>query len=626
MNIAIVTNMNGIGLERDFEILRDILVEHEHAVTAVQFDVINEAELDGPMYDLAIFLEVAPLNLMCIAPVKWIFANPEWCKPDRVKAIDAHFDKIFAKTREAERQLRRLFGNRVFYTGFMARDRLIATLNRRWEFLHVGGNSAFRGTQAVIDAWRWQFRGEEIDAHLTVVGTAKREVAGIEDDPRIEFLERIDDFELQVLQNINLFFLHPAGTEGFGHALHEALSCGAIVLTTDAPPMNEVPAKFLVPSVHSRKFGIADVHEVSAIDIHFAAKLMRELPYNEAMKLSDASRSFYEAEVSDFKANFDLHLHDVLPKPRAPRRMRKGQELGIAFIGNFRAAESTENMIKWALERLGHQVDLLQENEINLATLEATAMCNDILLWVRTPGWLQIENLEMMKLFGRLANNKVKTMSVHLDKFWGIPEREALIGKHPFWMTDKVFTADGSHQEQFKTRGVTHHWMRPAVSEVYCHPGTPQPKYECDVMFVGAKDYHREYPFRLELVTWLEKTYRDRFKHITGVRGHELNDVYASAKVVVGDCIFAGIPHYWSDRLPETCGRYGFLLHPLVEGMHVPTPTYVPQDLQDLERNIDYFLSWTEKARWEVQDMAAKHVLKNDTWTVRMRQLLEAMA
>src|SRR5207253_727317 len=112
-----------------------------------------------------------------------------------------------------------------------------------------------------------------------------------------------------------------------------------------------------------------------------------------------------------------------------------------------------------------------------------------------TPGWLQVPDEEMFKLLEWCKNEGVKTLSIHLDKFWSIPDREFLIGKIPFWKTAYCFTADGSRQEDFAKRGVNHFWMRPAVSEVYCHPGTPREEYHCDVGFVGAKEYHSEYPF-----------------------------------------------------------------------------------------------------------------------------------
>ena len=53
------------------------------------------------------------------------------------------------------------------------------------------------------------------------------------------------------------------------------------------------------------------------------------------------------------------------------------------------------------------------------------------------------------------------------------------------------------------------------------------------------------------------------------IRGKELNDLYATAKVVVGDTLCKGFnyPYYFSDRLFETTGRGGFLIHPYIKGL-----------------------------------------------------------
>lgn len=619
MNIAIVSNFNGIGLTRDWELLRDFLTARGHEVSGFQYDApLPEGT---PVHDLVMFLEVIPRNMLELAPVKWLWANPEWCKPEVIKMAERHIDRIFAKTHEAQRILEEAFPGKVHYTGFLTRDQMTPIITREKWFLHIGGNSTMRGTQAVVDAWKWKRDGEGIKARLFVVSSVLQDRPEL---PGVSYMDRLTEEDLFGLQNQCLFHIYPSGTEGFGHAIHESLSVGAVLLTTKAPPMNEIRSAYPMRAKKVGKYNLADVYEVEATEIFESVQAVLTI-YNqpEMIAAQHFQRKEFEELNAEFGKRFEKELLAMEPGKTAPAVRTSKTKPSIAFIGNFKAGESTENMIRWALEeRLGYDVEQLQENEVNLAAIRSAYAWNDALLWVKTPNWLQVTNREMEELLGEL---KIPSFSIHLDKFWGIPEREEQIGVHPFWKTKFVFTADGSAQDKFRNRGVNHIWMKPAVSEVYCHPGWTWDMYRCDVGFVGAKEYHAQYPFRRQLVEFLESTYKERFQHITGLRGHGLNDFYASCKVVVGDCIFAGTPNYWSDRVPETVGRYGNLLHPLVEGLDIGTYVYDPQDLESLHNVIEAVLEIPESVRRDVVQINAEAVKQKHTWTARMRWILDCV-
>jgi hypothetical protein len=615
MRIGITTNIkNGIGLTTEFNLLRDHLVALGHEVTGFQFD--EAAPTDQMPLDLMIALETVSRHLLDLAPVNWLIPNPEWTKRHDMDLIRRSFHKILCKTREGTRIFKELYPERTFYVGFLARDQFDPSIRREPVCLHIGGNSSFRGTQAIIDAWRWTKDRRSIGVGLIVVSTALKDRPSI---LGVKYLERATDEEIRALQNGCLFHLYPSGTEGFGHALREGMSCNASVLVTDAPPLDEIENAHKIPATGWERYNLAKVYEVSALDIFTAVQAMKDL-YDNGFRRDDTREEFLAGNVR-FKANLDEHLKEFVPGT-AKLAGVSGGRAKISFIGNFAASESTENMIRWALEQgLGHEVECIQENEATMRQVETVARHSDALLWVRTPGWLKIDESLVLNW---LKTTSVSTASIHLDRFWGIPEREELIGRHPFWCTDIVFTADGGHQLEFENRGVNHVWMEPAVSEVYIHPGTPRDNYLCDVGFVGARDYHAEYPFRPRMVATLQRVFGARFRHITGVRGHELNDVYASMKVVVGDCIFAGSHRYWSDRVPETVGRHGFLLHPDVHSLEVPVARYRPQDVDHLIGAIEHWLG-EESGRREVVEVGVAHVRKHDTWTIRMKWILDQL-
>ena len=271
MRIAIISNVNGgLGLQCEYQLLRTFLEELGHEVIGLQYD---EPLPEGlPPCALSISLETVARHLLSVAPVNFLFVNCEWFTQDLIPVVKRHFSKVFAKTNEAQRILEGIFPGMVYCAGFLSRDQFVPEVARERRFLHAGGNGALRNTVAVIDAWRWKQNGEGIGAELTIIS---KKLAGVEVPEGVTVLDWISEEELKRLQNSHAFHLHPSGTEGYGQALHESLSVNAAILTVDAAPMNEIASiAAFIPSTGTSSFGLATVHEVSALDIHVAAKKM----------------------------------------------------------------------------------------------------------------------------------------------------------------------------------------------------------------------------------------------------------------------------------------------------------------------------------------------------------------
>lgn len=303
----------------------------------------------------------------------------------------------------------------------------------------------------------------------------------------------------------------------------------------------------------------------------------------------------------------------------------------LLFVGNFLVPHSTENDLKWTFEKLGWHVIAIQENT-EIVPLPDDWVKADAFLYVHTHGWGNPADIQTLIDMAKSAG--IPTASFHLDRYWGLDaadSRESLVGDHPFWKTDHVFTADGGNDARFAARGVNHHWLKPGVVERDCYLGTPDPEFQVDVAFVGSRYYHPEYPQRGQLIEWLESTYGDRFRRFAGdtpsgtVRGSTLNDLYASVKVVVGDCCFAGEMNYWSDRIPETTGRGGFLIHPNVPGLdHLGVAKFNPGDYLELRELIDHFLT-NDEARENMRRIGHEWTKRNATYTNRVREMLDVM-
>lgn len=245
----------------------------------------------------------------------------------------------------------------------------------------------------------------------------------------------------------------------------------------------------------------------------------------------------------------------------------------LAYVGNFRYAHCTEVHLARTLETLGWEVVRLQEDAHIPASIEREAIDHEVDLVLYTRTWGQPPSLT--DVWRRLEARGVVTASYHLDLYFGL-QREATLENDPFWTTQHVFTPDGdlTSASRFVSMGINHHWSPPAVVHDECVPGLVQPRFQHPVVFVGSGErYHREWPWRGQLLAWLRRCYpQDAFVRYGNenlvVRDRDLNDLYASVGVAVGDSLCPGYtkPNYWCvDEETEILTHRGWLRYDAVE-------------------------------------------------------------
>lgn len=305
----------------------------------------------------------------------------------------------------------------------------------------------------------------------------------------------------------------------------------------------------------------------------------------------------------------------------------------IAYIGNFRAPWCTEVHLAETLSLMGYKVDRIQEDEVSLKEIEKRGNASDLVLYTRTWGL----PTGAIDVWNRLHSYGVPTASYHLDLYYGIKRQDTVHGD-PFWSTKYVFTPDGDPVAQawFESQGINHHWIKPGVFKPEVYRGrADEERFPHDIVFVGSwKNYHKEWPHRKRLVQHLMRKYQDRVgiyghESLGTIRGWPLNDLYASAKVVVGDSLCPGFskPNYWSDRVYETVGRGGCLIHPAVEGLQtdfegaVDLLYYPYGDFDKVDELITHVLDNPDHAEnMRVNGMHKVH--KNFTYHNRLQQAL----
>lgn len=284
----------------------------------------------------------------------------------------------------------------------------------------------------------------------------------------------------------------------------------------------------------------------------------------------------------------------------------------LVYRGNFQPdlpegviPWSTEHHIALSWEALGHEVVRSQENTDDWSTTYEKSQGCDLFLWTSTFGyaesWPRDEAVTTLLKLGA----EMPTCGVHLDLWHGL-ERAAhhgLVGDlplTPFFRCQHVFTADGGHDAEWIAAGVNHHYLPPGVFHGEAYDALPNPRrWPGKIAFVGSQNYgHLEHaPVRTAMLDALRRKYRGQFvchPRRQAVRGADLNELFATIPVIVGDSCLAGqIPNYISDRVPETIGRGGFLIHPHVTGILNLFPSLVvfePGNWGQLIEKVDYYL------------------------------------
>ena len=167
------------------------------------------------------------------ARVNVAIPNPEWFD-HRDRGSLSLIDWVWAKTDNT----RRIFmqaGIRTHLIGFDSRDRYDASVPRQPFCLHIAGKSPLKGTEPLLELWQ---RNPQWPKLVVVQPSGRLEHAAA---PNIEYrLSYLEDGDLRRLQNECLFHVCPSEAEGWGHYIVEAMSVGAVVITVDAAPMNEL--------------------------------------------------------------------------------------------------------------------------------------------------------------------------------------------------------------------------------------------------------------------------------------------------------------------------------------------------------------------------------------------------
>lgn len=221
--------------------------------------------------------------------------------PRRLVRLLSRVDHVFCKSRHAVEIFSQFHGS-VHYMGFTSPDRRTEAVSPDYSrFLHLAGGSALKGTETLLHLWE---RHPEWPTLTLVWHRGKGELGALPENVRL--IDRyLPDEELRTIQNRCGIHLCPSLSEGWGHYICEALSCGVVTVTTDGPPMNELVRAdrgVLVPWHRSepRKLGVNYYVDPSALEAAVTDLVNR--PEEEKAGLGRAARAWFEANDTHFQA------------------------------------------------------------------------------------------------------------------------------------------------------------------------------------------------------------------------------------------------------------------------------------------------------------------------------------
>jgi hypothetical protein len=334
--INLIARDNGAGLSGDIRLLSRTLQAAGFEVTITRLGhrgrLVNRLRRAGARlrrlaghwrrgvrdarYDINLMLERIRPELFHQARHQVLIPNPEWFADNQHAHLPA-MALVLAKTRHGE-QLFRGLGCLTRYIGFSTDDhRAGFEAQAEAMFLHAPGASENKGTRRLLQLWArhphwptltllWRPRD---DAPATV-------------PPNVCWVRSfLAPDDLLALQNNHRFHLCPSQTEGYGHFIAEAMSVGAVVVATDAEPMNELVARergLLVAAHAAGRQDLATLYDFDDAAMVEAIERCIAMGNMECARLGENARHWYERNARDFGARLADALQGIPVAGPAP--------------------------------------------------------------------------------------------------------------------------------------------------------------------------------------------------------------------------------------------------------------------------------------------------------------------
>ncbi|MDF1738949.1 MAG: glycosyltransferase [Verrucomicrobiales bacterium] len=311
--INIIARRNGVGLDRDVDLLHDVLsaagfevtISHCRGISPFRHLFPRKAEFDANLFVERIFprwFGSAPVNI--VIPNQERFPKrhlPLLRRMDHVLAKTAHGDEIFSR-HVPETHLVRFSSPDLF-------DPAVSK-NESHSCLHLAGRSTLKGTETVLALWKKHPEWPQ----LTLIQCRENAPESVPDNVTL-LTDYLSDEEIRRHLNANPIHLCPSLSEGWGHYIVEAMSCGAVVVTTDGPPMNELITEkrgVTVPFHKSEPRHLGTNFFVDPDALESKLEALFKSPPESLKKTGDAAKEWFASNDQQFRETLARTVKGIL--------------------------------------------------------------------------------------------------------------------------------------------------------------------------------------------------------------------------------------------------------------------------------------------------------------------------
>ena len=304
LHLNIVARTNGVGLDRDVDLIHaaasgsgfEVTVSHCRGIPCYSNWLPAK-----PRFDANIFLERIFPRWLGSARLNLLIPNQERF-PERHVPRLKKIDKVLCKSQHALKIFKRIHPS-CHFIGFTSKDLYDPSVERKQKaILHLAGRSTLKGTETVIALW------EKHPNWPTLTLLQHKDNAPDKAPKNINLItDYLSDDDLLKLVNEHSIHLCPSLSEGWGHYIVEAMSCGATVITTDGPPMNELiqdDRGILVNAPETEPRHLGTNFKVSPAALETAIEKALSMSDDNRTSMQEHARSWMEQNHHDFEARF----------------------------------------------------------------------------------------------------------------------------------------------------------------------------------------------------------------------------------------------------------------------------------------------------------------------------------